>query len=59
MVFETGDLNKIKHLLQRYGFLNAQSKNTKVDSINVPETIAGILGFFDEEFCADTGLEPN
>lgn len=50
MVFQAGDLNKIKELFRRYSFIH---------SSNSQESIQMLLGMFDEDTCRKHNLNPD
>ena len=51
MVFQAGDLNKIKELFRRYGFIHSAN--------NSQESVQMLLGMFDEDTCRKHNLNPD
>lgn len=57
LVFTAGDLNKIKDLFVKFGFLDLNLTNEK-KSINHQESVTGLLGYLDESTFKQQGIEP-
>jgi len=51
MVFQAGDLNKIKELFRRYSFIHPSN--------NSQESVQMLLGMFDEDTCRKHNLNPD
>ena len=60
MTFETGDYNKIKDLLLRYGLIECNQKISKNGEdkfvINKEDSLQQLLSYFDEDLCEDQGI---
>ena len=51
-VFTSGDLNKIKELFVKFGYLETIKKSEDgKPTINEEESVASLLGFLDENTC--------
>lgn len=51
LVFTAGDLNKIKELFTKFGFLDLNTSNEKSKSINHQDSVTSLLGYLDENTC--------
>ena len=57
-VFTAGDLNKIKELFVKFGYLEISKKtDDRKSSVNEAESVAGLLGYLDENTCKQEGLD--
>lgn len=55
-VFTAGDLNKIKELFVKFGYLEIIKKSDKT-TVNEAESVASLLGFLDENTCKQEGID--
>jgi len=50
LVFQTGDLNKIKDIFLKYNLLDTTKEDKKV-VINELESVQNMISFFDDNIC--------
>jgi len=57
-VFTAGDLNKIKELFVKFGYLEITKKSDERNStVNEAESVASLLGYLDENTCKQEGID--
>jgi putative cell wall-binding protein len=57
IVFQNGDLNKVRDLFLKYGMVETVIRNDK-EVINENDSVATMLSYLDENICKLQGIDP-